>query len=393
MGILEFHHDCQTKTLRVYGSVVEDFLTPIGLDHVDRLCADTGILEHAEGAIGRREHGYCTDDVARQLLVASLYEQDDAAQRIAEQALEFLRHAHLPNVGFRSRMNYARIWQDDGASDDASGRALWGLGVAAQNAPWAHVRRAALDLFDRASHFRSRFWHATAFATLGAQAIIECFPDNTGAEELLFAASRSLPKIPGESAWNWHESKLTYASPVLADALLAISFVDPSRTDEALGLLRWLSTVLVKNGRLSAVPTGGLSQSDARPGFDQQPIEAQAFASAAWRAWLLTEERFWLELVVISASWFFGHNDSSVPLIDRGTQGCCDGLQRGGRNENQGAESTLAMLHVMAILERAVANGAVVLQLGRGCELKPNVEPRFNWTLDAAPISESKIQV
>jgi hypothetical protein len=358
---LRFHHDLNAKSVRVSGSVVNEFFPAIGLGHVRRLCDDTGILEHAEGAVGRREHGYCTDDVARQLLVASLYGDDAAAQSIAEQGLQYLRHACLPTGEFRSRMSYARLWQDSGASDDASGRALWGLGVAAQNAPWAHVRRGALAIFDRTSIFRSEFWHATAFSVLGASAIVDCSPENVGAKELLVAAGRSLPTMPRDSSWKWHETQLTYASPLLADALLALSSVDTKRTAEGLDLLLWLSSVFVLNGRLSAMPTGGLCESDARPGFDQQPIEAQAFASAAWRAWMLTNDSFWLELVVISAAWFFGHNDSSVPLVDRETHGCCDGLQRDGRNENQGAESTLAMLHVMAILDRAVASGCVLL--------------------------------
>ena len=39
--------------------------------HLTRLSDDTGLFEHARHAIVRREHGYCTDDVARGLVVAS----------------------------------------------------------------------------------------------------------------------------------------------------------------------------------------------------------------------------------------------------------------------------------------------------------------------------------
>lgn len=360
-GTLEFHHDHTTKALSVSGSVAGDLALSIGLDHVRRLSDSTGILEHAEGAIGRREDGYCTDDVARQLLVATLYPRDAGALAMAEQALEFLRHAGLERGRFRSRMNYARIWKDDGASDDAAGRALWCLGTASSHAPWPHVRRGALMLFDRGCAFRSAHWHATAFATLGARAVLDRYPDNAGANELLFSAAQSLPKPPRDSSWKWHEPHLTYASAVLPDALLALSCCDPSRTEEGMMLLQWLATMTIQNGRFSAVPTNGLREGDKRPGFDQQPIEAQAFASAAWRAWLLTNDTYWLELVVLSASWFVGHNDSLIALVDWETHGCFDGLQPSGRNENQGAESTLAMLHVMAILDEAIGAGAVFL--------------------------------
>ncbi len=360
-GTLEFHHDRVANTLSVVGSVTSELPPSVGLGHVRRLCDDTGILEHAEGSIGRREHGYCTDDVARQLLVATLYQRDRHAQAIAEQALEFLRHASLETGQFRSRMSYSRLWTDEGASDDASGRALWCLGAAVHSAPWPHVRKGALMLFNRASVFRSPYWHATAFAALGASAVLERYPNAVEANELLTAAAQTLPSTPGTSSWKWHESHLSYASSLLPDALLALNCCDPDRTEEGLMLLRWLARLFVQNGRFSAVPTNGLREQDDRPGFDQQPIEAQAFASAAWRAWLLTDDTYWLELVVLAASWFVGHNDSSIVLIDGETHGCFDGLQQSGRNENQGAESTLAMLHVMAILDQAVTSGAVFL--------------------------------
>jgi hypothetical protein len=48
--------------------------------------------------------------------------------------------------------------------------------------------------------------------------------------------------------------------------------------------------------------------------------------------------------VEVCAAWFFGRNDTGVSLYDPLTGGCCDGLEASGRNENQGAESTLAMI-------------------------------------------------
>jgi len=45
-----------------------------------------------------------------------------------------------------------------------------------------------------------------------------------------------------------------------------------------------------------------------------------------------------------ASSWFDGRNGLGVALADPLTGGCCDGLQRGGVNRNQGAESTLACL-------------------------------------------------
>ena len=40
-------------------------------DHLLRLSDDTGVLEHARGAVPRRWDGYCIDDAARALVVIS----------------------------------------------------------------------------------------------------------------------------------------------------------------------------------------------------------------------------------------------------------------------------------------------------------------------------------
>ena len=46
----------------------------------------------------------------------------------------------------------------------------------------------------------------------------------------------------------------------------------------------------------------------------------------------------------MSLAWFLGDNDTKVPLLDDRTGGGCDGLTPDGRNRNQGAESTIAMI-------------------------------------------------
>jgi len=78
--------------------------------HIARLSDDTGLLEHARNAIVRREHGYCVDDVARGLLVASR-EPRPSAQVIglAERYLAFLTHAQGADGAFRNRLAHDRL--------------------------------------------------------------------------------------------------------------------------------------------------------------------------------------------------------------------------------------------------------------------------------------------
>jgi len=42
--------------------------------------------------------------------------------------------------------------------------------------------------------------------------------------------------------------------------------------------------------------------------------------------------------------WFHGQNSLGQSLVDGHHGACCDGLELGGMNRNQGAESTLAYL-------------------------------------------------
>jgi hypothetical protein len=95
------------------------------------------------------------------------------------------------------------------------------------------------------------------------------------------------------------------------------------------------------------VPTTGWSLGEARPAFDQQPIEVAALADACQRAAAVTGDSSWLAGVEMAVAWFLGDNDTKIPLLDERTGGGCDGLGRTSRSRNQGAESTLAMISVM----------------------------------------------
>lgn len=67
-------------------------------------------------------------------------------------------------------------------------------------------------------------------------------------------------------------------------------------------------------------------------------------ADACSRAFSLTADERWRDLVERAVRWFVGDNDGAVVLYDAETGGCRDGLTPEGTNQNQGAESTLAAL-------------------------------------------------
>jgi hypothetical protein len=318
--------------------------------HLLRLTDHVGLLEHAEGVVPRREHGYCTDDVARGLIaVCREPSPRDELVTLARRYLYFLARAQAPDGRFRNRLGYDRRWQDEPSAQDCWGRALWGLGTAAARGPTAGIRAESLARFNSAARVRSEWPHAMAFAALGAGELLGTLPDHTAALSLLAAAVEVIGEPPPNAAWPWPAPRLSYANAAIAEAVIMAGWKlgsDPVLRN-GLRMLEWLLACETRNGHLSVVPTGGWGPGEQRPGFDQQPIEVAALADACARAAEVTGDPGWLDGVGMCVAWFLGDNDAMVPMLDARTGGGCDGLSRTSRNRNQGAESTLAMISVM----------------------------------------------
>ena len=321
--------------------------TAIDWRHLLRMTDDCGLLEHATGAVPNRRHGYCTDDNGRALAVVA-QAGNPHLQPLAERYLAFLEHAHNDGGSFALRMTYERRWRDD-ISDDASGRAIFGLGVAAARAPWGPVREGAQSLFDRAMDFRSPFPRSMAYASLGAAAVVQQAPDHRAAHDLLDAARPLLvPPSTTTDNWPWPEDRLTYSNALLPNARLAIAQInnDAIETRAALEQLDWLVGLQLIDGYLSPIPNTGYAHGDALVSFDQQPIELWHLADAAARAWHITQDDHWSDIVAACQGWFDGANTLSAIMFDPYSGGIFDGLGVAGPNCNQGAESTLAGIGV-----------------------------------------------
>jgi hypothetical protein len=188
-----------------------------------------------------------------------------------------------------------------------------------------------------------------AFAALGAAEVLTVRSDHGPALDLLKTAGAALSGISSDEAWPWPEPRLGYANARWAEALLAAGggLDDDRLVDQGLRLLGWLLDLETTGDRLSLTPVGGWGPGEPRPGFDQQPIEAAALADACARAYLLTGDDRFLAGVNRAVAWFLGENDTHVPMYDRQTGGGYDGLERDGRNDNQGAESTIALISTL----------------------------------------------
>jgi hypothetical protein len=326
-------------------------------DHLCRMSDGRGLFEHARHGEPRPEHGYCLDDVARALVVVCREPCPSPQLRLlGRRFLEFTVSALHPDGSCHNRMDSTGAWSDVPAVGDWWGRAVWGLGVAAAHAPTPAMRGRALLGFRTAARRRSRHLRAMAYAALGAGELLLARPDEVAARHLLLDAVVALGGVAADPAWPWPEPRLTYSNATIAEALLIAGEALPDRVAKTRGLylLLFLLGVESRRGHLSVTPVGGRGPSDPRPGFDQQPIEAAALGAACAQAYESTDDTRWLDGLQMSWAWFLGDNDAATPMFDPSTGAGFDGLQRHGRNLNQGAESTLAVLSTAQHVQRLV---------------------------------------
>ena len=323
----------------------------MGLRHLSRLTDDRGILEHAKYEHPRFEHGYCTDDNARLLVVTARdnAENPDSAL-LARIAARFLIDAQRQDGSIHNRMSFDRIWIDSPSTDDCWGRALWAFGTAVTESSDAQLRSSCFEAFGVGAHARSDSLRSMCFALLGAAEIVRIDPSHDAAQALLADGVAMFAFHPnGHGEWIWPERRLAYANALIPEAMIAVgeSLGYASLITRGTQLLHWLVNEETMDDHLSVTPVGGRGPGDPKPGFDQQPIEVAAIADAAARARAVTGDDYWEGVVDLAVNWFLGNNDGGHVMIDSESGGGYDGLQPGGVNLNQGAESTLAMISTM----------------------------------------------
>ena len=109
-----YEHSTQTATRIEPPTLDRQVALPVWrLDHLKCLTDDTGILQHAVYTLPNYEHGYCTDDNARALILMMLLEELEERfperARLASIYAAFLQNAFDVGLGrFRNFMSYRR---------------------------------------------------------------------------------------------------------------------------------------------------------------------------------------------------------------------------------------------------------------------------------------------
>ncbi|WP_237073015.1 glycosyltransferase [Mycobacterium avium] len=278
-------------------------------DHLLRLTDRRGTLVHARLAEPLPQHGYCTDDVARVLVVATRdHGPDRILNGLAGVALRFLNDAQALTGACRNRMDSTGSWADEPTLDDAWGRCIWGLGTAAAHSNVGWARQSAIMQFERAAQERSVLPRAMAFAALGAAELLVFDPTHRAARALLTDYASSVPAPNKDLGWPWPEPRLTYANAVVPEAMIAagVALADATLRQRGLELLAWLVAFETADGHLSPTPAGGSGAEDTRPGFDQRPTEVSTLADACARAAAVDTDPIWPASIEAAAAWFMG---------------------------------------------------------------------------------------
>ena len=314
-------------------------------------------MQHAQGARPDPDHGYCTDDVARALLVDLLHQRElgwRAVEASVARDLRFLREAFDGSSGrFRNLRRSDGAWLDLTGSEDANARALHALAELIASAPAGTVRADAASLFQRAFPTASQVRSVRPLATVllacdaaGRAGMIGDVVDvyERVADELDLCFKACTASVD----WPWPETVLTYENELPAGALIVGGrwLARPRMIEAGLQVLDWLiDAQTTADGRLRTVgnagwwPRGGHA---AR--FDQQAISATTLLLAAETALEATGAQRYRDAMESAYSWFLGRNDAHESVAEPRSGACGDGIGPAGVSRNQGAESTLMWL-------------------------------------------------
>ena len=343
---------------------VDPQLVSIRTDHLHTLVDDVGIVQHANGVIPNRASGYCVDDVARLSLVAlELARRGDEQiwTSIVHRSLAFLQDATDPSAGMRNFMGYDRRWLDEPHVGDHVGRTVWALGeilstawVPAVVGPAARLLEAVTGTLLASTSLRTGAYAALGLARLD--------PDRLELHARLLL-ERSVGRLAdayeacATENWKWFEDELTYDNARLPHALIAgsIALGRDDLTAAGLEALRWLGDESgLDHGPLRLTGHRGRHRDAPAPGLgDEQPLDASAFVEAELAAFSATGDPDHGLRAQRAFDWFLGRNRLERPLYDFATGGCSDGLGDEAVNDNEGAESTLALHRAALVLDAA----------------------------------------
>ena len=332
-------------------------------DHLLTLVDDVGIVQHAHGIIPNRESGYCVDDVARLAVVSLALARrgdDRVWSSILYRALAFLEAA-TGDGGMRNFMSYDRRWLDEPHVGDHVGRSVWALGellatawIPAVVTPARNLLARHVDALGGEVSLRTAAYTVLGLSRLDADRLEPAA--HRLLERLLEQLADAYERTAGDG-WSWFEDELSYDNARLSQALITGGTALGRDDFRALGLesLRWLGdeSGLAGDFVRLAGHRGRRRDELVHDSGDEQPLDAAGLVEAELAAYSATRDAKHGARAIRAFEWFLGRNSLQKPLYDFATGGCSDGLGSEAVNENEGAESTLALHRAALLLDAA----------------------------------------
>jgi hypothetical protein len=331
------------------------------LAHLKKLTDDTGLFQHARYTIPYRADGYCTDDNARAVIVATKYYaqyHDQQAMQLLDRYLAFVLHSQNSDGSIKNLMNFDRTWRKNESGNDALGRVLWALGTVLAKPPSPAYLPIIKEYFENSAVcVEKQSPRGMAYSILGMSDYLKRFPEAGDIKKQLEITADSLVVQYEKNNfpdWQWFDGALTYDNAILPHALFIAGFTLGGKFLEvAEKTCEFLLANTFNGNHFSFIGCEGwYKRGGTRAKFDQQPIEAASIVLMLSSAYDATGNERFLILQRKAFEWFLGENDLHIPLYDFSTKGCSDGLMSDGVNPNQGAESTLSfLLSLLTLIE------------------------------------------
>jgi len=345
----------------------------VSLGGVRRMTDSCGMMQHSLFCLPDRRHGYCVDDNARALiLMHRMPGAPDAERRaLTRTYAAFLAHAWNEHEGcFRNFMSYERAWLEQRGSEDSTGRSIWAVASTAALAADASQRRWAAALMDQILQRCDRINspRASAFIVLGLTTMMDAGWGEDHLRRAVEARAEDLVvrlRSRKQRGVTWFEDHLSYDNARLAEAVIraGLALGDAAMTADGVEALDWLCRRQTDAmGNFLPIATVDFGRPlEAKSLFDQQPVEVAATVDACDAAFTATGEGRWIEEAERAYAWFFGANTLGVSLATADGDSF-DGLTWAGANENQGAESVLALQLSACVLHKLTGTGGARLK-------------------------------
>lgn len=345
----------------------------LSLGGVRRMTDSCGMLQHSLFSLPDRRHGYCVDDNARALILMHRLPGAPDGERRALTATyaAFVAHAWNPDEGrFRNFMSYERSWLEPRGSEDSNGRSIWAVAATAALARDPAQRRWAGGMMDQILRTVDDVQppRANAFILLGLCTLLEAgWGEDRIRQVVRQKAERLHAMLTARKAVGaaWFEDHLSYDNARLPEVLIrsGLALANRAMIEDGLEALDWLCKRQTDSlGHFLPVATCDFGRPlAAKSLFDQQPVEVTATVDACEAAWNATGDRRWIDEAERAYAWFFGGNILGVNIAT-GDGDSFDGLTWAGANENQGAESVLAIQLSACMVQKLTEAGGTRLK-------------------------------